>query len=716
MKKRKKNNIKFSKLIIFGSLFLFAVIIARVSQLALSTTVDGISLNQLASSRTTRTEVLPARRGGIFSSDGEVLAQNVSSYRLIAYLSESRTDNPKRPQHVVDKEKTAEALAPILGMEPGEVLNFLSKENIYQTEFGVNGRNLSELTKREIEDLGLPGLGFVESYRRYYPKGSFLSYTLGYAKTTNEEVEGKEKELIKGEMGLELYFDKILSGEDGYRTFQKDLRGYQIADTPEVRKDAVEGRDIHLTIDSNIQFFVEQALNNAANFGHEWFHMTVADAKTGKILATATSPSFDPNKRDMVNFLDTMISIPYEPGSTMKTFTYMAAMENGVYDGNATFRSGTYLTSDGTEIGDWNRAGFGTITYDKGYTLSSNVGIINLINNNMNAMMLRSYFRKLGFGKKTGITLPNESYGNLEFKYETEVFNAGFGQGITTTPIQNIQALTSLTNDGMLLKPYIIDKIVDSDTGEIISTGERRELERVASTSTVQKILQLMDATVNEPGNTGSHYRIDNNMLIGKTGTAQIANPNGGGYLPGKEQVIASFSGFYPKNDPEIIIYASVKKPTAGAQSSISTAVKYVVNNVSKYYGHDHVEEETKIIEYKLPSFVNQGFDQAKTNLDTEGIPVVVLGEGSKVIRQYPKANNVVTNKDTVYLITNDPNLTVPNVVGLSSKVARELLLTMGVKVKLENRGYVTEQNIPEGTPIGPDMEVTLMLHPKFEI
>lgn len=183
------------------------------------------------------------------------------------------------------------------------------------------------------------------------------------------------------------------------------------------------------------------------------------DAKTGALLATATSPSFDPNIRNITNYLDPTVSSPYEPGSTMKTFTYMAAMENGVYNGSETYLSGVYTTTDGTQIGDWDRNGWGTITFDKGYAMSSNVGVINLINRYMTSSMLREYFKKLGFGRKTGISLPNEETGKLDFKYETEIYNAGFGQGITTTPIQNVKAMTSLTNDGMLLEPYVVKKL-----------------------------------------------------------------------------------------------------------------------------------------------------------------------------------------------------------------------------------------------------------------
>ena len=487
-KKRTKNNIRYSKIVIFASLFLFACMIGRVIQLGLSPEIDGVNLKELASKRTTATENLSAQRGNIYTEDGEPLAQNVSSYKLIAYLDKKRTTDKKNPQHVVNKEETAKKLAPILGMKEEEVLKYLSKEGVYQTEFGAKGKGLSELTKNKIEALDLPGIDFIESFKRYYPKGDFASYTVGYAKTETNEETGEET--ISGEMGIEKYYDKILKGEDGYVTYQKDLQGYKIADTPERRKEATQGKDIYLTIDSQIQFFVEQALNNAdIDYDWEWFNITIMDAETGALLASATTPSFDPNIRDITNYLDPTVSSPYEPGSTMKTFTYMAAMENGVYNGSETYKSGVYTTKDGTEIGDWNRNGWGVITYDKGYAMSSNVGVINLINRHMSSTMLRQYFKKLGFGRKTGIQLPNEETGKLDFKYETEIYNAGFGQGITTTPIQNVKAMTSLTNDGMLLEPYVVKKIVDPETKEVILKNKRTEIERVASTETVQKII-----------------------------------------------------------------------------------------------------------------------------------------------------------------------------------------------------------------------------------
>ena len=203
--------------------------------------------------------------------------------------------------------------------------------------------------------------------------------------------------------------------------------------------------------------------------------------------------------------------------------------------------------------------------------------------------------------------------------------------------------------------------------------------------------------------------------MIGKTGTAQIASENGGGYLDGKEDIISSFSGIYPKSNPQVIIYASVKRPSGGSQKPLSNAVKEIVENVSKYYGNSDTQTATiTVSDYVVPSFVNKKLDIAKTTLEASGVSYVILGHGNKVMKQTPNKNEVITNKDTVYLITNDAALTIPNVVGLSSKVANDLLTKMGVIVNLDGVGYVTEQSLAEGTPITDGLVIDLKLAPKF--
>ena len=195
---------------------------------------------------------------------------------------------------------------------------------------------------------------------------------------------------------------------------------------------------------------------------------TIADAKTGAIVATASKPSFNLNTLEGIkSYISPLVSYTYEPGSTMKIFSFMSAMENGVYNGSETYMSGTINIGD-DKVVDFNKGvGWGRISYDLGFTYSSNTAAT-MLAQKLGKAKLKDYYQKLGFGKQTGITLPSEAEGKLDFKYEIEVANAAFGQGILVTPVQMIQALTSVTNDGVMLKPYIVDKIVDSSTGKVI--------------------------------------------------------------------------------------------------------------------------------------------------------------------------------------------------------------------------------------------------------
>ena len=277
------------------------------------------------------------------------------------------------------------------------------------------------------------------------------------------------------------------------------------------------------------------------------------------------------------------------------------------------------------------------------------------------------------------------------------------------------------------------NKLSDEDQEEIIRIGaekfqvmveksgkydnQRKEVERVATTGTVQKMLQLMGDCVNGYGNTGSGYRIDSGELIGKTGTAQIASERGGGYLGGKEDIISSFSGIYPKSNPQVIIYASVKRPSGGSQKPVSNAVKEIVSNISKYYGNsDSNNSKTiDIKDYKVESFTNQKVDKVKLTLNSKGIKYQILGNGSKVIKQSPNSGDIITNNDIIYLITNDNSMKVPSVLGLSSKVSKDVLQKLGLRVKLDGVGYVKEQSVAPGTNITNGMEITLKLAPKYQ-
>ena len=703
-KKKKKiinPQINIANYLLIAFLLIFLVLLYRAGVLSLSKTIDGINLSIFASSRTTEHETILAKRGTIYDVNGDVLAQNVYSYTLIAYLEESRGEG----NYVKDKEETAKKLATVIDLDEEKILSLLNKD-VYQTEFGNPGKGLTEITKEKIEKLNLDGIDFIESQKRYYPKGDFLSYTLGYAKS---DETGK----IIGELGVESLFNEELTGTDGFKEYQKDLRGYKIANTDEFVQEAKDGNNIYLTIDSNVQFFLEQALENASNeYNFEQLNIVVAEAKTGKILGISTTPSFDPNKRNITNYLDPNVSVAVEPGSTMKIFSYMAVMEAGKYNGSETFKSGIYKTTDGTEIGDWDRRGWGEITYDRGFALSSNVGVVNLINKYIDRATLKNYYQKLGFGSKTGIELSKETSGKVNFKYETEVFNAGFGQGVMTTSIQNIKALTSIANNGILLQPYIVDKIVDSN-GNIIKQNSRVEIGKVASKETTDKMKDLMESVV--LNGTGSSYNMEGYNLIAKTGTAQISSTNGTGYLKGESDVIRGFAGMFPKDDPEIIIYANLKRPSPNTPNALVKVIKEVVENISKYYNiYDETKIESEEIKYELTTYINKDVSTIKDTLEKNNINVIIIGDGNKIVDQYPNSNITITSGNKVFLKTNGTKITLENMIGWSKKDVTTYLDLMGINYSSDGTGYLVSQSIEANTEITEDTSIELKFEPKY--
>lgn len=710
--KKVRNDIKLNKFMLVFAFFCFGIILARTSYLALANKIDGIDIKTFAKNRSTSKRTIYANRGTIYDSQGEILAENTSSYTLIAYLDPSRSANSKTPKHVADVDYTAKQLATVLDMTEKQIKSYLNQKGKYQVELGPKAKALTELKKEAIEKLNLPGIDFVESIQRYYPNGEFASYVLGYAKKNDDG-------LIKGELGIEQLYNKELSGTDGYVEYQKDRNGYQIPNTKEIRQEAIAGNDVYLTIDGQIQFFVEQAINAAyTTYNPEWMVMVVADAKTGKILADSSRPSFNPNTLNIKNYYDLSISLPYEPGSTMKIYTYMAALEKGTYQGNKTFKSGSYKVDKDTTIKDWNNGrGFGTITYDQGFAASSNVGIINILNNFINGKDLKEYFKKMGFGSATNVGLANENKGSLgSFKYETEIYTAGFGQGIMTTPMQHIKALTSIANDGILLQPYIIDKIVDSRTGEVLVQNERKELGRVASKETTDKMKELMYTVVNGGSGsycTGTSYKIKGYDIIGKTGTAQRYNAKTGKYTQKESEAIRSVSIMFPKDNPRVIIYAAAQR-TSG--SALYTSVKKVIKNTANYLNVNNTTViEEKNINYTMENFINTKTNDVTQKLTEKGIKYVLIGDGEKIIKTYPSKDNVVNTNEHIFLLTSGTNYKMPNIKNYSLKDVLELCELLDINIVTDGNGYVKSYSIKEGTKIEKDMTLEVKLEPLYD-
>lgn len=700
LNKNKNATAKIFTLIFF--LFIF-VLILRLGYLCLTGKVDGINLKGFANKRNTKKETLYALRGNIYDVNGDVLAQTINSYTIIAYLDESRSKDSKVPLHVVNKEDTAEKLATVLDMSKEQILERLNKK-AYQVEFGSKGKGLTELQKEAIENLNLSGIDFITTHKRYYPNNNFLSYVIGY---TSSDENGN----MKGLMGIEKQYDEKMTGTNGFVKYQKDLNGYKFPNSNEIRKEKIDGNDVYLTIDSNVQMSLETAINKAQNESSaNWIVAVVADAKTGKILGSATSPSFNPNTKDIKNYLNPLVSYTYEPGSVMKTYSYMAALENNpTWDPyNTNCETGPYEIGDDT-VRDWNKTGWGLIPYSRGYTLSSNTCVANMIKNYLSKQKLMDYYKKLGFGQKTNIDLPNEYTGKVKFKYDVEVVNAGFGQGITTTPIQQIKALTAISNNGVILNPYIVSKTVNSSTKEVTYKAEVKEGEKVASTETINKIKDLMYRVVNSDSSetTGSKYKMDGYDLIGKTGTAQIANPRTGKYYDGKYDYITSFSGMYPKDDPKVILYVAFQR--SYNSNVLPQTVETIVRDTAKYLGifEEAPEINKEVTTYKLGSYKNKTTESVKQTLDALGASYVIFGDGNKVISQYPNKNSKVSTKDKVFIFTNG-TITMPDLTNYSVKEADVVLSKLGIKHTINASGYIGYQSVSAGTVINSDTEVTL--------
>lgn len=695
---KKRVTVKPSKIVLILISVLLCLAIARLLQVSFFSKVDGINLKEFASTRNTVTKTLYAKRGTIYDSGGDALAVSVNSYTLIAYLESSRTTDYSNPQHVVDKEGTAKALAPIINMEESEILKYLNKK-AYQVEFGAKGKNLTEITKKKIDDLELPGIDFIESTQRYYKMGSFASYLIGYAKTNDE---GQ----IKGELGLESYYNEELSGKNGSITYQKDAYGYMLPNRPYYETDAKSGSDIYLTIDSNIQLIVENAVNDLKdNYKFDFGVFSIMDAETGAIVASSTYPSFNPNDLNtLTNYLNPLISYTYEPGSTMKIFSWASAIEEGKYNADELFDSGSIDVTDVT-ISDFNKVGWGKITFDEGFAKSSNVAA-SILGLKIGKERLLYYYDKFGFGKKTGITLSNESAGTCSFTYPSEIATSSFGQGgITITPIQMLQALTSITNNGVMLKPYVIDKIVDSN-GKNKFKSAKEEIGQVMKKETAEKMKELM-YKANYDGLT-TVWQPKTVSLSMKTGTAQIPNPKGG-YLTGKYDQIYSMAGFFPSDDPKYIVYVAVKQ-IEGTQGAVARMTTKAIDEIASYANLTNEKNEIESQIIKLENYISSNMENTKEKLSNSGLNVITLGTGKYVINQYPLKNINVVKGEKIFLVSNKDDYIMPDVTNWSISDIKTFANLTNINLNIEGNGYVKTQSIEVGAPLTKDSELNVTL------
>ena len=692
---------------------LFFLLLTRIISIQATGQVEGQDLAAKAAAKYSQEEVLAAERGKILDRTGEIIAEDTLSYKLVAVLDESVTQKASSPRHVTDINQTADILAEYIATPRDKIVENLQQgqeADRYQVEFGSAGREIGHTQMLEMKEEKLPGILFVKNLKRLYPNGVFASHLVGFA--MKEELKNGDL-VTNGKMGLELFYNDMLTGKNGKTEFDTDTWGFLLPNSKPAVTPAVDGSDIKLTLDKTLQNFLEDAMSSVQEeYDPKRMIALIANPKTGEILAMSQRPSFNPNTREGLseNWLNESIQLTIEPGSPVKMFTLAAAVEEGKWNPEATYQSGTYKFGN-TIIGDYNeRKGWGTISFLEGFQRSSNVSMAYLLER-IGPDIFMDYIDAFGFGKKTGIDLPGEAAGKILDEREINKLTLTFGQGSTVTPIQLIQATTAFANDGVMMKPYVIDEIKNPDTGEVTLTGEPEQAGQPISAETAKKVREVLASTVTAEEGSGKVFALQDYTVAGKTGTAQIPGDNGK-YMTGKDNYLFSFVGMAPAEDPELVMYVGVQQPnmkvTEHGSKPVSEIFTSVMENGLKYLNIEPEDtEETQIIE--LGDYIDKPSDEVIAELMSKNIKVIATGDATKVSGQYPEKGEMLLAGGTVILQTAG-DAVLPDFKGWSKRELLAYQALSGLSLEIVGHGYAISQSLSAGISLSDSEPVVVRL------
>ncbi len=669
--------------------FVFLLFVGRFLYLSISKTIAGENISERVGNLYKRDEILKSVRGAIYDNSGNVIAEDSHSFTLYAILDKSSLDYKGKPMYVVDKKKTAEKLSTVIPLSEKKILKYLHpKHKAYQVEFGTAGSGISLATKKKIMAMHLPGIHFDETPSRLYPNGRFASHIIGIAQPFNDK-KNHSINLI-GTMGIEKYFNKVLSGKDGRRIALVDAGEYQLPGGQHSYKAPINGNNIYLTIDSQLQIYLENLLDAVQNkYKPKALTAIVEDVKTGKIMAASQRPTFDPATRKGLNdnWRNILVQDSYEPGSVFKILSITAAIQEGKYNPKEYFRSGS-ITFNGSTIHDWNYTGWGAIPFEQAFPRSSNVGMSILVNR-LGRHTWRRYLDNYHIGKKTNITLPDENSGLINIHSQIDQAVTSFGQGINVNAMQMMQVYSALANSGQMLKPQLVEKIVSS-SGKVIKRYKKIKVGKpVYSQETAQTTLKLMRDVVEKEYGTGMTYKIPGKSIAVKTGTAQIAGIHGG-YLKGDRNYLFSVVGLTPADNPRYCIYITMKQPQIMSdppETIMSLIFKPLINRVSVSSKVDMMDEQITI-----PSVKGQSREQAVRLLEKMGLYVETIGSGHKVEAQSILANTKVNPNSKIIIFTGGI-IRCPNMKGWTIKQVIQFANISKVKVEVLGKGKVYKQS-----------------------
>ena len=593
-------------------------------------------LSKSANSLWSRNLPIEGNRGVIYDANGNVLVNNTTTVSLVLI-----------PNQIENKVDTAKKLADILKVDYDEMYKHVNKHSSIE-RVHPEGRKLSFDIADKIDNLKLSGVYLLKEAKRNYLYGSMLSQTIGFVGVDNQ-----------GLSGLELMYDKYLTGAYGAIKYYSDAKGKKL-ELSEVYVKPTDGINMTLTINLDIQKSLERELNNAVSkYDPEHALGIVMNPKTGEILAMASRPSFDPSSYKNYDIETINRNLPvwmtYEPGSTFKIITLASVLEEGLVDLNKdTFYDTGGVNISGARIRCWKAGGHGAETYLQVVENSCNTGFVSL-GFKLGKEKLFNYIKKFGFGSKTGIDLNGEENGilfNLDKVGDLELATTSFGQGVSVTPIQQIVAVSAAINGGYLMKPYIVKSLNEPVTNTVIKENKPTIIRKVISEETSSKVRYALESVV--ANGTGRNAYIENYRVGGKTGTAQKVK--NGVYMVGN--YIVSFIGFLPADDPEVIVYIAVDHPKGivqyGGTVSAPIAREVLLDSISalnikakgglekKYNWNDKKA-------YTLNDVVGMDVNDAIKML--KPFKVEYSGTGNKVIYMSPKPGTRIIEGSTIKLM-----------------------------------------------------------------
>ncbi|QLG39318.1 PASTA domain-containing protein [Paenibacillus sp. E222] len=690
--------IKMRTLLIGGCITLFFLVL--ITRIFFIQVVNGGIWQERAAGLVEREQTIKASRGTITDRNGNILATDAPAYTVSV--------NPEMINKLGIEDVIIDKLSSLLGKSESEMRALVTakKEDgtfFQQREVRSEGYKISPELAAKVDEFreklqddykAKNAIVMTQESKRYYPEETLASHLLGYMSRDGKAVNG-----------LEVSYDEQLTGTDGYLNYQKDAKGYKLPDSQDNYLPPQNGSNLKLTIDDTIQYYIEDAMKEAvAQYNPLSMTVIAADPNTMEILGMANWPTFNPNTYaetpDQKNFINHAIQSIYEPGSTFKIVTLAGAVEEKLFDPNATFES-KRIYIGGYPISD-NGHAYGRISYLEGVKRSSNIAFVNLGYNMLGGERLRHYIDQFGFGKKTGIDLPSESASPIKpLVYKSEIATAAYGHGLVqVTPIQQVAAVSAIANGGKLMEPHLVKEIINPNDGssEVIKPKVVRQVISKESSKLVSGYLEqvVADQTIG----TGRNAYIEGYRVAGKTGTARkVVN---GDYSKSKD--VVSFIGFAPVNNPKIAILVVIDQPDGaniGGGTAAAPVFKKIASQALQYMGvpkdtvktTDKKSKTTPVVQAKAPDLSGKTAKQARSQLLNAGIAYETLGQGENVIRQYPVAGAAMNPGQRIYLLTEESSkMKIPDLSGESLRDALEVLSLMKVGVTVKGEGYVVKQ------------------------